>query len=208
MCIYCQTNKYRKIYENHRGPILRDEFGRTYEIHHLDGNHLNNTPDNLLALSIQEHYNIHYSQGDWSACVLMARKMKLPLGEASRLMSLAQRARVADGTHPFLGGEIQRQNAKRQVAAGTHNLLGDKTQRQQVENGTHHFLGGEIQRKQVENGTHHFLGGKIQRKNNQKRVANGTHPFIKSWKCEHCGTEGTGTGNYRRWHGNKCNANN
>lgn len=31
MCIYCGTNKYRKIYENHNGPIQREDNGRAYE---------------------------------------------------------------------------------------------------------------------------------------------------------------------------------
>jgi hypothetical protein len=39
MCIYCTTNNYRKIYENHNGIIPKDSDGRTYEIHHIDGNH-------------------------------------------------------------------------------------------------------------------------------------------------------------------------
>jgi N-acetylglutamate synthase/N-acetylornithine aminotransferase len=69
MCIYCNTTNYRKIYENHHGPILKDEEGRTYEIHHIDGDHSNNDPVNLTALTLQEHYNIHYSQGDYYACV-------------------------------------------------------------------------------------------------------------------------------------------
>ena len=44
MCIYCGTDKYRKIYEQHHGPIPIDESGRTYDIHHIDGNHFNNDP--------------------------------------------------------------------------------------------------------------------------------------------------------------------
>lgn len=53
------TNIYRKIYESHYGPIPIDETGRTYEIHHIDGNSENNDISNLKCVSIQEHYNIH-----------------------------------------------------------------------------------------------------------------------------------------------------
>jgi len=60
MTIYNTTN-YRKIYEQYYGPIPRDEQGRSYEIHHIDGNHSNNDPTNLKCVSIQEHYDIHYS---------------------------------------------------------------------------------------------------------------------------------------------------
>lgn len=64
MCIYCGTTKYRKIYENHVGSIPKDESGRTYDIHHVDGNRENNDPINLIAVSILEHYDIHQTQGD------------------------------------------------------------------------------------------------------------------------------------------------
>ena len=52
MCIYCGTNKYRKIYENHYGTIPKDENGRSYEIHHIDVNHSNNDLHNLKLVSI------------------------------------------------------------------------------------------------------------------------------------------------------------
>lgn len=61
MTIYSSTN-YRKIYEQHYGPIPKDSDGRTYEIHHIDGDHSNNDPSNLKCVSIQEHYDIHHSQ--------------------------------------------------------------------------------------------------------------------------------------------------
>ena len=46
MNIYSETN-YRKIYEQHYGPIPKDTDGRSYEIHHIDGNHNNNDINNL-----------------------------------------------------------------------------------------------------------------------------------------------------------------
>ena len=58
-----------KIYEDHYGPLPKDEKGRKYEIHHLDGNRENNDPSNLEAISITEHYNQHYEKGDWLACL-------------------------------------------------------------------------------------------------------------------------------------------
>jgi len=30
--------------------------------------------------------------------------------------------KVANGTHPFLGGEIQRKSARKRIANGSHNL--------------------------------------------------------------------------------------
>ena len=41
---------YRKIYEENFGPIPKEPNGRSYEIHHIDGNHSNNDPSNLIAV--------------------------------------------------------------------------------------------------------------------------------------------------------------
>jgi hypothetical protein len=53
------SQSYRAIYERHHGPIPKDEKGRSYHIHHIDHNHSNNHPDNLLAVHPIEHHNHH-----------------------------------------------------------------------------------------------------------------------------------------------------
>ena len=230
MCIYCGTKKYRKIYENHRGPIPKDADGRTYEIHHIDGDHENNDPDNLQCVSIQEHYDIHYSQGDWMACYRMAYRKKLSAAETSELSRKAQQEKVKDGTHPllrendpriqnkthhFFGGKIARETQKKRVADGTHHFLGGEIQRRAVEDGTNPFLGGEIQRKaqqaKVAAKTHHFCDPEWQRKNIAAQLQKGTHNFLGpgapsqcQWTCPHCGKSGRGKGNYTKHHGDKC----
>lgn len=221
---------YRKIYESHYGPIPKDDSGRTYEIHHLDGDHTNIDISNLKCVTIQEHYDIHYSQGDWGACFRMAKRMELSSVEVSELASRGNYQRAKNGNHPFTKEFCQKSALVR------------------VENGTHHFLGPELSQKRVVNGTHHFLGGEVQRKNNQKLISagkhnfqkradgtsctsdrskNGTNPFQKRddgssvasdrvkagthhlqhpkpWKCEHCGKEGKGAALFSRWHGDNC----
>ena len=78
---------YRKIYEQHYGPIPKDDTGRTYEIHHKDGNRKNNDIENLQCVSIQEHYDIHYSQGDWAACQAISKRMNISPEENSKICS-------------------------------------------------------------------------------------------------------------------------
>jgi methionyl-tRNA synthetase len=53
---------YRKIWEQAYGPIPKDGDGRTYDIHHIDGNRKNNSIDNLICLTIEDHYKIHLKQ--------------------------------------------------------------------------------------------------------------------------------------------------
>ena len=193
MDIYTTTN-YRKIWEHFNGSIPKDEQGRSYEIHHIDGNHSNNHIDNLQSVSIQEHYNIHYGQEDWAACMLIAKRMsqiEMPREVKSFLARQNALKRVEQGTNPFTNSEFQRKNAIKRV-----------------EKGTHHFLGGEIQRqsnlKRSQNGTHPFSGGEIQKNVMNKMLENGTHPAKVQWVCPHCGKEGQGMSNYNRWHGDKC----
>ena len=93
MTIYRKSN-YRKIYEQHYGPIPKDEDGRSYEIHHIDGDHKNNEPSNLKCVTIKEHYDIHYSQGDWGACARIAQRMNADPKQLSELAKLHNKQRL------------------------------------------------------------------------------------------------------------------
>jgi hypothetical protein len=73
----------RKVYKRHFGSIPRD-----FDVHHIDGNRKNNDPTNLTAISLQEHYNIHLSQKDWGACLLIAARMKASPEKLAELASL------------------------------------------------------------------------------------------------------------------------
>lgn len=114
------TTNYRKIYEQHYGKIPKDETGRSYQIHHIDGNRDNNNITNLKCVSIKEHYDIHYNQGDWGACYLIGRKMKISISILSELVKNQQQIRIANGTHNFLG---KNNPVHEKIANGTHNFL-------------------------------------------------------------------------------------
>lgn len=178
--------KYRKIYEDHYGSIPLDEYGRSYDIHHINGNPADNRPENLRAVSIREHYEIHLSQGDYLAALYISNRLDLSSEEISNLASIGAKKRVEEGTHHFLSGKIQSDAAKKRVANGTHN-----------------FVGGESARKRVENGTHPLLSGEVQRKENAKRLSNGTHNFIVEYMCPHCNKTGKGP-SMKRWHFDNC----
>lgn len=131
---------YRKIYEHHFGTIPYDDQGRRYEIHHKDGDDENNDPSNLVALTIQEHYDLHLSQCDYFECyMIMNQRMTKTPEELSKLATLNNLKRVKEGTHPLTSGHIQRATCIRMWAE-----LGDKhpsvvTQRRRVQEGTHHL---------------------------------------------------------------------
>ena len=216
MCIYCNTTNYRKIYESHVGPIPRDTNGRKYEIHHIDGNRKNNNITNLKCVSLQEHYDIHYSQKDWMACHKIAGKLKLSGEEISELARKHALQQLANGTHPFQKEGQQSKLAKRRIDEGTHNFVGDRNPvYRKVADGTHNFIGGELSRRvnreRVAAGTHNFLGGEQQRKLAIQKINDGTHHFIgpnapsqQVWTCPICNKSGKGKGTFTRWHGDNC----
>lgn len=77
---------YRQIWQSEFGEIPKDENGRSYEIHHIDGNKDNDDISNLECLSIQEHYLRHHMQNDWGACFAIAKRMRMSTDEISKLL--------------------------------------------------------------------------------------------------------------------------
>jgi len=185
MRIYTSSN-HRKIYEQHYGPIPRDAQGRSYEIHHKDGNHNNNTISNLQLVTIEEHFSIHLAQGDYGACWIMSHRMRLNPEETSRLGRLKAKKQVAEGRNKFADPEFNKQNQKRRVAEGTHHLLGGK-----VQQATQQRLSAE--------GKHNFLGKEI----TSNQLVNGTHPSQKRICCIHCRAD-INIGTFSRAHKDKC----
>lgn len=103
-----ESKIYRKIWIKENGPIPKDELGRTFEIHHIDGNRNNNSISNLQCLSIQEHYDIHYKNGDYGACVMIAKRMNLPPDYISKIQTGVKRpgiGGVKKGTIPWNKGK-------------------------------------------------------------------------------------------------------
>lgn len=127
-----RNREYIKIYKQHYGEIPRDSQGRSYDIHHIDGDHTNNAISNLVALSIEAHYKLHKEQGDWGAVWSVAKRLNVSQqekSEATRNMNLARskngthwsQVTSSNGTHPFQNIEFQRKMRKITLANGTHS---------------------------------------------------------------------------------------
>lgn len=88
---------YRKLYEKEHSCCLLSNT----DIHHIDGDHANNVIQNLTAVSLQDHLDIHYLQGDWGAVQAILIRMDYDLQELKNAASNAQRRRLENGTHNF-----------------------------------------------------------------------------------------------------------
>jgi hypothetical protein len=199
---------YRKLYEQHFGPIPKDSHGRSLEIHHRDGDHNNNNLDNLQLVTIEEHYQIHFDQGDYGACLIMSHRMHLSPEQKSLLAKQCQdrivkegrhhwqgpdhnRDLVARGIHPFLDRNAARDRNLKRISEGTHNLIGDTNPvHNLIANGQHHFQTNNPSKLKIQDGTHHFLN---------------SHPNKVQITCPHCGKTG-GAVNMKRYHFDNCKA--
>jgi hypothetical protein len=104
---------YRLIYKKHFGSIPVDDNGISYDIHHIDGNRKNNELSNLKAVSLQEHYDIHFNQGDWMACQRILKRMDDDPVKKSILLSKSNKQRVENGTHNFMNPEWCKESSER-----------------------------------------------------------------------------------------------
>lgn len=186
---------YRKIYELHHGSIPIGSNGKTYEIHHIDGNSSNNDISNLIAVSIEEHYNIHFKEGNMRACNAIALRMDKSKEEIKLLATLAAKERVRKKTHHWIGGELQKkwaqllkEKGKLYFCSKIHSQRTSERNKLLVSLSQHVFQSekhrkiiSESNRVRLQNGTHPFLNG-VGAKNSRERIKNGTHHFLNKDK--------------------------
>ena len=125
-----RMSNYRKIWEEFHNKKIPEN----YEIHHIDNNHDNNSIENLLLVSIEEHLEIHKSQEDWGAvqAILMRMENMQGIKEAA---SKHQKQLWESGNHNFqkLSKEhrslMAKQNGRKTLESciGIHAINADPT---------------------------------------------------------------------------------
>jgi hypothetical protein len=115
---------YRKVWQQHHNASLLPGI----EIHHIDGNHDNNEPNNLLAVSTQEHLDIHLSQKNWGA--VQAIRIRMELTKENRqqikeMASLHQKELLENNKHNWQLSTKDREDVSRKSGEYTRdNKLG------------------------------------------------------------------------------------
>ena len=199
-----QNIDYRDVWIDHYGEIPVDSDGRTYEIHHIDGNRENNDITNLIALSLDDHYSIHKLQGDYSACLLMSvQRMNRTPEQISDDARQSILKRMSEGTAPFQDPDFLKRKSEEMraiqldlAAAGSHNFQNPEFIQQHrqriidyqlslVNENKHLFQTVEHQNKvkkvneeRLTKGTHNFQDREWASQRAFKRVEDGTHHFV------------------------------
>lgn len=81
--LYKDTNRiseHRFIYKKLKGKIIKGN-----HIHHVDGNHFNNHPDNLVSLSSSEHSRIHRLDEDLTGFAKVSTEENISKNKVSSL---------------------------------------------------------------------------------------------------------------------------
>lgn len=207
-------NEYRKIWESYHGPIPKDKNNRSYEIHHIDGDRNNNNIDNLKLVTIQEHYDIHYQQGDYGACQAIIMRMNLLTDDLKEKCSKLANLRVLNGTHNLTG---DKNPIHKRVQDGSHAKWLSNRNIDLLNKGKHNFQkrpdGTSLSSDRVKNGIHNFTpevcrDSWIKSAKKQKEMKlNGTHHSCIEKVCPHCGKIGRGHTMFR-WHFDNCRSKN
>ena len=202
---------YRKIWESHHGPIPNDQL---YDIHHVDGNRSNNNISNLQLVTLQEHYDIHFAQGNYWACQAISIRLKIPQDEQVRLYKLAAQERTGI-PRPDIMGDKNPMRRPEVALAQSHAKKGilkaDSTKKSMSESAKvraaikYHceYCNANVSKLNYLR----WHGNNCVNSNTPKpRITNFVlnNPNNQSIKCEHCGKIVI-TSNYYRWHGDNCN---
>jgi len=201
---------YRKIWVENYGDIPIDENGRSYEIHHIDGNRFNNDLLNLMCVSIDEHYAIHEKQGDFHACMAIVNRKKESIETRKQRLSELSKKQWSKDSYRKKMSELSKaawknnQERKRKTAE-----LRSKLTQAQLKNGTHPFLQSwlkdhlaklvKVCKIKVENGTHNFQSKESAEASRQRALNRNSVNYV----CPHCNKEGKGAV-MKRHHFDRC----
>jgi hypothetical protein len=190
------SRKHINVWKKYNGKIPKDDNGRSFEIHHIDGNPLNNEIENLKCVSIEEHYKIHLEQEDYGGAFLIARRMKISPEEISELARKQSFKQLEKGIHNFQNNKNRNLyvNKGYVVARNTETDEIVRIKKEDFDN-NEIYVGANTNRKMK---SIHTNRGK--NKNKTWKQKNKEQP---TQKCLYCDFTGRGS-HISRYHNEKC----
>lgn len=214
--------KYRQLWEKTYGPIPVDEAGRPYDIHHIDGDSSNNDLSNLKCVSLQEHYNIHWAQGDYWACRAIAIRLNISEEERVQILKLSALKRKGLPRPDMLGDKNPMRNPEyaKKLSDATKSIPKSDKARSAIAKAQQDRLSVKFNCQFCNRGFNElnfkrFHGDRCLKnpaltpeeiliiKQSRKSHFTTSNPSRIKYKCNYCG-KSVGTGNYKRWHGENC----
>lgn len=192
---------YRRIWEKYNGPIPKDEQGRSYDIHHIDGDHNNNDISNLIALSRRDHYETHKKQGDWAACLILSETLDLTKEEIHEMA-----VRTSDELRKKLKGVPKTEEHKRKLS---ESLTGKSLQENTKQKLSNLFKGRTFTDEWRSKISESRKGHPTSIMKGDTRTEETKETMKASWQkrlevtCPHCGKTGRG-GAMNRHHLDNC----
>jgi len=203
---------HRRIFKKANGRAPK----RGYHIHHIDGDWTNNSPENLAELSPLDHFQVHFNQEDWGACVNLARVADISVEE----LIIAQREHGLqcvergigihnkDWDHQSVIANIWKNHrpGRKPVTDGT-DIIKFKTDdevEQFLSSHPNWRRGSTDRAKQGLKKSNRRITSEESTQLARQRLVNGTHNFITEYVCPHCGKVGKGP-MMKRWHFDNCN---
>jgi hypothetical protein len=111
------SKNYVRIWEEYNGQKLPE--GK--EIHHIDGNHDNNDPNNLLVVTIEQHLEIHQKQKDYGAVQAILMRMNRSESDTKMLIECAskhQKKLLSEGRHNF---QLMTEERRKEISSKVGN---------------------------------------------------------------------------------------
>lgn len=210
-----RTN-YRRIWQKHNGAIPTDTEGRTFDIHHADNDCTNNDIANLIALSLKEHYDIHYAQKDYAACHAISIRLQLSAVEHATIHKLSAKLRTGIPRPDMIGSLNPMYKLGVAEKVSIWQKANPKTQQHcdSISTSAKSRAKNKIictycskETNDVNYSRWHGDNCLLNPNNtNLQRITNFStnNPSNIKTHCIHCARDIGGIRNYNKWHGDKC----